>query len=223
MEKYIHGLFPSGASASSPWQTTPTRRSGQQKARQINGLINEVVSGGSVGEHHGLRHEAAAGAVHRRLSIYGYRKDPDNKGHLLVDPEAAEVVRQIFRWSLEGHGKQSIARMLNDLGVVNPTRYKAEQGWDSNHFCKQDFGLWNKNTVWRILRNEIYTGVMVQGRTKRASYKSKAIIVMPRDRWFRVEDSRAIIDRETFETVQRNLDIRSREDGTGMVHPGGAL
>ncbi len=110
--------------------------------------------------------------------------------------------------------------MLNDLGVVNPTRYKAERGWDSNHFCKQDFGLWNKNTVWRILRNEIYTGVMVQGRTKKASYKSKAIIVMPRDRWFRVEGTHeAIIDRETFETVQRNLDIRSREDGTGMVHP----
>ena len=137
-----------------------------------------------------------------------------------MDPEAAEVVRQIFNWSLEGHGKQSIAHMLNDLGVVNPTRYKAERGWDSNHFCKYDFGLWNKNTVWRILRNEIYTGVMVQGRTKKASYKSKAMIVMPRDRWFRVEGTHeAIIDRETFETVQRNLDIRSREDGTGMVHP----
>lgn len=108
--------------------------------------------------------------------------------------------------------------------MVNPTRYKAERGWDSNHFCKQDFGLWNKNTVWRILRNEIYTGVMVQGRTKKASYKSKAIIVMPRDRWFRVEGTHeAIIDRETFETVQRNLDIRSREDGTGMVHPWAAL
>ena len=104
--------------------------------------------------------------------------------------------------------------------MVNPTQYKAERGWDSNHFCKQDFGLWNKNTVWRILRNEIYTGVMVQGRTKKASYKSKTIIVMPQDRWFRVEGTHeAIIDRETFETVQRNLDIRSREDGTGMVHP----
>ena len=61
---------------------------------------------------------------------------------------------------------------------------------------------------------------MVQGRTKKASYKSKTMIVMPRERWFRVEGTHeAIIDRETFETVQRNLDIRSREDGTGMVHP----
>ena len=128
VEKYIHGLFPSGASASSPWQTTPTRRSRATKSPPDQWTHQRVVSGGSVGEHpHGLRHEAAAGAVHRRLSIYGYRKDPDNKGHLLVDPEAAEVVRQIFRWSLEGHGKQSIAHMLNDLGVVNPTRYKAER------------------------------------------------------------------------------------------------
>ena len=120
-----------------------------------------------------------------------------------MDPEAAEVVRQIFNWSLEGYGKQSVAHMLNDLGVVNPTRYKAERGWDSNHFCKYDFGLWHKNTVCRILRNEIYTGVMAQGGTPKTSYKSKAMIVMPRNRWFRVKGTHeAIIDRETFESVQ---------------------
>ena len=222
VEKYIHGLFPLwGIRFIAVADNADTEIKGNKKARQINGLINEwYLEDLSENIRMVFDMKRRQGQYIGGFPIYGYRKDPDNKGHLLVDPEAAEVVRQIFCWSLEGHGKQSIAHMLNDLGVVNPTRYKAERGWDSNHFCKQDFGLWNKNTVWRILRNEIYTGVMVQGRTKKASYKSKAIIVMPRDRWFRVEGTHeAIIDRETFETVQRNLDIRSREDGTGMVHP----
>ena len=222
VEKYIHGLFPIwGIRFIAVADNADTEIKGNKKARQINGLINEwYLEDLSENIRMVFDMKRRQGQYIGGFPIYGYRKDPDHKGHLLIDPEAAEVVRQIFRWSLEGHGKQSIAHMLNDLGVVNPTRYKAERGWDSNHFCKQDFGLWNKNTVWRILRNEIYTGVMVQGRTKKASYKSKTMIIVPKECWFRVEGTHeAIIDRETFETVQRNLDIRSREDGTGMVHP----
>ena len=130
------------------------------------------------------------------------------------------MVRQIFQWALEGHGKQSIAFMLNSRGIVNPTRYKAERGWNCNHPIKNDYGLWNKTTVWRILHNEMYTGVMVQGRTKKVSYKSKTLITMPREQWFRVEGTHeAIIDSETFQAVQKLMALRSREDGTGMIHP----
>lgn len=222
VEKYIHGLFPIwGIRFIAIADSADTEIKGNKKARQINGLINEwYLEDLSENIRMVFDMKRRQGQYIGGFPIYGYQKDPEKKGHLIIDPEAAEVVRQIFRWSLEGHGKQGIAHMLNDRGVVNPTRYKAERGWDSNHFCKRDFGLWNKNTVWRILRNEIYTGVMVQGRTKKVSYKSKTMITMPRERWFRVEGTHeAIIDRETFETVQRNLDIRSREDGTGIVHP----
>lgn len=99
--------------------------------------------------------------------IYGYQKDPKDHNHLIIEPEAAQVVRQIFRWSLEGHGKQEIAKLLNDQGIPNPTRYKAEHGWASGHPVSNSHGLWNKTTIWRILRNEMYTGVMLQGRRKR--------------------------------------------------------
>lgn len=61
--------------------------------------------------------------------IYGYKKDPANKNRIIIDPEAAEVVRQIFQWSLEGYGKQNIAHMLNESGVSSPSRYKADHGW----------------------------------------------------------------------------------------------
>ena len=150
---------------------------------------------------------------------YGYKKDPANKNHIIIDPEAAEVVRQIFQWSLEGRGKQNIAAMLNDAGVPNPTRYKAERGWTCNYPAKNDFGLWNKTTIWRILHNEMYTGVMIQGRRKKVSYKSKVLIDVPKDQWYRVEGTHeAIIDRETFDTVQQNLALRSKTDGNGEVH-----
>ena len=129
------------------------------------------------------------------------------------------MVRQIFQWSLEGHGRQNIAYLLNQRGVPNPTRYKAERGWTCNHPIKNDFGLWNKVTVGRILTNEMYTGVMIQGRRRKVSYKSKVVIDTPESEWYRVEGTHeAIIDRATFEAVQRGLRLRSRTDGTGEAH-----
>ena len=117
---------------------------------------------------------------------------------------------------LEGHGKQEIAKLLNDQGIPNPTRYKAEHGWASGHPVSNSHGLWNKTTIWRILRNEMYTGVMLQGRRKKVSYKSKALIDMPKEQWIRVEGTHeAIIDRELFQTVQRGLDLRSKTDAPG--------
>ena len=108
---------------------------------------------------------------------------------------------------------------MNQQGIPNPTRYKAERGWTCNHPIKNDFGLWNKVTVGRILTNEMYTGVMIQGRRRKVSYKSKVIIDTPESEWYRVEGTHeAIIDRATFEAVQRGLKLRTRTDGTGEAH-----
>lgn len=151
------------------WPTTPdTEIKGNKKARQINGLINEwYLEDLSENIRMVFDMKRRQGQYIGGFPVYGYQKDPKNKNHLIVEPEAAEVVRQIFQWALEGHGKQSIAFMLNSRGVINPTRYKIERGWDCNHPVKNDYGLWNKTTVWRILHNEMYIGNMVQGRTKK--------------------------------------------------------
>ena len=109
--------------------------------------------------------------------------------------------------------------MLNSRGIVNPTRYKAERGWSGNHPIKNDYGLWNKTTVWRILHNEMYTGVMVQGRTKKVSYKSQKTVWLPESEWIVAPDTHeAIIGRETFERVQEMLKDRARSGSGGMVH-----
>lgn len=221
VEKYIHGLFPIwGIRFIAVADNADTEVKGNKKARQINGLVNEwYLEDLSENVRMVFDLKRREGQYIGGFPIYGYKKDPTNKNHIIIDPEAAEVVRQIYRWSLEGHGKQNIAAMLNDAGVPNPTRYKAERGWICNHPAKNDFGLWNKTTIWRILHNEMYTGVMIQGRRKKVSYKSKVLIDVPEDHWYRVEGTHeAIVDRETFDTVQRNLALRSKTDGSGGVH-----
>lgn len=221
VEKYIHGLFPIwGIRFIALADNADTEVKGNKKARQINGLVNEwYLEDLSENVRMVFDLKRREGKYIGGFPIYGYRKDLVEKNKIIVDPEAAEVVRQIFQWSLEGYGKQRIAAMLNDRGIVNPTRYKAERGWTCNHPIKNDFGLWNKVTIWRILHNEMYIGVMIQGRRKKVSYKSKVMIDMPEDQWYRVEGTHeAIIDRETFDAVQRGLALRSKSDGSGEVH-----
>ncbi len=221
VEKYIHGLFPIwGIRFIAVADNADTEVKGNKKARQINGLVNEwYLEDLSENVRMVFDLKRREGKYIGGFPIYGYQKDPADKNHIIPDPEAAEVVRQIYRWSLEGHGRQNIAYLLNQRGVPNPTRYKAERGWTCNHPMKNDFGLWNKVMLGRILTNEMYTGVMIQGRRKKVSYKSKVIIDTPEDQWYRVEGTHeAIIDRATFDAVQRSLKLRTKTDGSGEAH-----
>ena len=221
VEKYIHGLFPIwGIRFIAVADNADTEVKGNKKARQINGLVNEwYLEDLSENVRMVFDLKRREGKYIGGFPIYGYQKDPVDKNHIIPDPEAAEVVRQIYQWSLEGHGRQNIAYLLNQRGIPNPTRYKAERGWTCNHPVTNDFGLWNKVTVGRILTNEMYTGVMIQGRRRKVSYESKVIIDTPESEWYRVEGTHeAIIDRATFEAVQWGLKLRSRTDGSGDAH-----
>lgn len=221
VEKYIHGLFPIwGIRFIAVADNADTEVKGNKKARQINGLVNEwYLEDLSENVRMVFDQKRREGQYIGGFPIYGYKKDPANKNHIIIDPEAAETVRQIFQWSLEGRGKQTIACMLNERGLPNPARYKAERGWTCVCPSKDGRGLWNKTTIWRILHNEMYTGVMVQGRRRKVSYKSKVLIDVPEAQWYRVEGTHEpIIDRETFDAVQRNLSLRSKTDGSGEVH-----
>ena len=221
VEKYLHGLFPVwGVRFIAVADNADTEVKGNKKARQINGLVNEwYLEDLSENVRMVLDLKRREGQYIGGFPLYGYQKDPANKNKLVVDPPAAAVVRQIYRWSLEGHGRQSIAAMLNRQGVPNPTKYKAERGWMSSHPMKDEAGLWSKTTVGRILTNEMYTGVMVQGRRRKVSYKSKTVIETPKEQWYRVEGTHeAIIDRTDFEAVRQGLRLRARTDGGGTVH-----
>ena len=195
VEKYIHGLFPIwGVRFIAVADNVDTEVKGTKKARQINGLVNEwYLEDLSENIRMVFDLKRRQGQYIGAFPIYGYQKDPKDHNHLIVEAQAAQVVRQIFQWSLEGCGKQEIARMLNDRGIPNPARYKLERGWTAGPPGSNQYGLWNKTTIWRMLHNEMYTGVMLQGRRKKANYKSKTMLPVPEDQWYRVEGTHEAI------------------------------
>lgn len=221
VEKYIHGLFPIwGIRFVALADNADTEVRGNKKARQINGLVNEwYLEDLSENIRMVFDMKRRKGQYIGGFPVYGYRLDPADKHKLVIDPEAAQVVRQIFQWAIEGHGKQEIARMLNDRKIPNPTRYKQDRGWTFRTATEQVYGIWNKTTIWRILHNEMYVGVMVQGTMRKVSYKSKLQVPVPKDQWFRVEGTHeAIVDQATFDAVQQAMALRSRTDGGGEAH-----
>ena len=135
---------------------------------------------------------------------YGYRKDPENKNHFLIDEEAAEVVREIYRLFVDGMSKRSIAVRLNELGILNPTAYKRSKGLRyCNPNTNRNDGMWNPSTITNILKNPLYIGTMVQGKAKVVSYKVHNTILTPEEEWFVVEGMHEpIIDKATFQLVQ---------------------
>ena len=137
---------------------------------------------------------------------YGYVKDPNDKHALLVDPEAAEVVKSIFSLFLSGMNKRGITYYLNDHGTLCPTAYKQQQGLKYNAPNAQGNPMWSTITIDTILKNRVYVGDMVQGRQRVKSYKIHIQEKVPEEEWFIVENTHeAIIDRETFAKVQSLL------------------
>lgn len=152
---------------------------------------------------------------------YGYKKSPDNKNKLIIDEEAAQVIRDIFRWRVEeGINKLGIVRRLNELGTLTPTKYKHSKGLmlKNPNLDKQD-GMWSMNTICTILKNRMYIGDMVQGRQRVISYKVHKTICTPENEWFIVENTHeAIIDKDTYLKAQEldQRDIRMSPKGRNV-------
>ena len=138
---------------------------------------------------------------------YGYVKDSNDKSKLVVDQFAADVVRDIFRWKIEGLSPQNIAVRLNELGIPSPAEYKKLSG--SNYktsFQTSSKAVWSHVSVRRILKNEIYLGVMIQGKRTTPNYKTKTVVTKAESEWLRVEGTHeAIISVRDFELVQELL------------------
>ena len=141
------------------------------------------------------------------FACYGYMKDPSDHNKIIIDPEPAEVVRLIFRLAIEGNGMITIAKILNSMGILNPSAYKRSKGLNYKHPCGDvNDALWRDSSIHRILKNEMYVGTMVQGKNKIVSYKVQVSKPVDESDWIKVENTHeAIIDKETFDTVQSLL------------------
>ena len=132
------------------------------------------------------------------LPSYGYMRDPEDKGHLLPNPETAPIVKKIFKWRANGVGPSEIATRLNEEGVPTPSAYKKTNY--STRLIDRDH--WNISTVRKILQNRVYTGDMIQHTQTKVSYKSKKKITLDESLWVIVEDTHEpLVDKETFKYV----------------------
>ena len=169
----------------------------EQYARDISRKIHAVV-----------RTKQKAGEFIGAFACYGYRKSPSEKNRLVVDERAAEVVRMIFQLFLEGKGKKTIARMLNDRGIPCPSEYKRLNGENYRNGGRlSGQSCWTYSTVNKILHSEMYLGNMVQGRRfQRMRGKAKQV---DRENWIVVEGTHeAIIDRQVWEQTRKLLKSR---------------
>lgn len=143
---------------------------------------------------------------------YGYLKSEEDRNRIVVDGYAAEVVKDIFRMKLSGMGQQAIADRLNMQGILSPLAYKGSIGIRlKTSFGTGDGAKWSYVSVTRILKNEIYTGILAQGKQTTPNYKIKARIAKPEEEWVRIRDNHeAIISPKEFALVQELLKADTR-------------
>jgi len=215
VEKYIHGLFVEwGIRFISLTDNVDTAIKGGKKSRQINGLINEwYCEDLSENVKSVIKAKRESGQYVGAFVCYGYKKDINDKHKLVVDKEAADVVKEIFRLYLSGMGVYSIAIELTERFIPTPAQYKKQSGSNfaspNQANFSEKYGAWAINTVRRILRNETYIGNMVQGREKSISYKTKKLVSVPKSEWAVVPNTHEpIIDKYDFYMVQNLIDNR---------------
>ena len=150
---------------------------------------------------------------------YGYMKDPKDRHHLIVDDEAAAVVKEIFKMFCDGIGFVRMTKILREREILNPQAYfnKNNPDYYKSDYWRQDFD-WHATSIRTILNNPVYLGQVTFGKTKTIGRTKKKKVATDEKDWIVVENTHeAIIDRETWDLVQRMLKNRRRENVRGEV------
>jgi DNA invertase Pin-like site-specific DNA recombinase len=167
-----------------------------------------------------FRTKAENGEFIGAVAPFGYKKHPENKNRLIIDQEAAEVVKRAFEMVLMGYGLNKIARVFNSEGILNPTMYKRQQGLAYvNNLRLPGTTYWTYSTIRKMLTNIVYTGVLAQGKQRTKSFKCKKKVSCNENDWVVVEGTHEpIISFETWEAVQNLLAVRKRTMADGETH-----
>ncbi len=220
VEKYIHGLFPLwGIRFVSIVDNADTANKGNKKSRQINGLVNEwYLEDMSENIRSVLTNRRQNGFFIGAFAPYGYRKDPEQKGHLIIDPEAAPIVWEVFTLFSQGYGKTAIARLLNDRGIPNPTEYKRLHGLRYQNPATHNSTLWKYFAISDLLVNQVYIGNLVQGKYGSISYKTKICKPRQKEEWIIAEGTHEpIISMELWDKVQKLIAQKAKPFDTGQI------
>ena len=146
------------------------------------------------------------------FAVFGYQKSKDDRHKLVIDEFAAGVVRDIFKWKLEGFSQAAIAERLNTQGIPSPLEYKKQCGMNYKSGLQvKPRTEWTATTVGRILCNAVYTGRLEQGKRVRPNYKVKKSMLRNRDEWICTENAHEpIVSEEDFSIVNALLSVDSR-------------
>ena len=185
---------------------------GNRKQRQINGLVNQwYIEDTSDSIRAVLDHKRKEGCHIGGTARFGYIKDSKNKGKILIDPIASKIVKDIFNMAENGLSTVQIARKLNEDNVLKPTVYKQMYIKSNYKSAGMKTNKWYDKTVRLILREPMYIGDMVQGRTTKISIRSYKKRELPKEKWIIKKGTHEpIISLEQFNKVQKMLDSRSK-------------
>lgn len=218
IEKYLHHDLPNlGVRFIGVVDGVDTDNEANKKSRQINGLVNEwYCEDLSKNIRSSFRAKMKNGQFLGSSCPYGYKKDPDDHNHLVIDEYAAKVVRKIYKLYLSGYGKAKIGSILSSEGILIPTLYKTEVLGENYHNSKalDTTRTWSYQTIHTILNNETYVGHLIQNKVNTLSYKDKKKKLLPKEKWIIVKNTHeAIIEPEMFEMVQKMQKTRTRSVG----------
>ncbi|MBE5981865.1 MAG: recombinase [Paenibacillaceae bacterium] len=158
-----------------------------------------------------LRTKMEDGAYIGNYAPYGYRKDPGDRNHLLIDPLTAPVVRDIFERASRGESPLKIAKELNERCIKTPASYRRFKRKEVDMETVGGEKGWTSSTICKILSNRVYTGDMVQGKTSKLSFKSQMTLRIPKEEWIVVENKHnAIVSKDLFEQAGRRSVPRKR-------------
>ena len=188
---------------------------GTALAASVMSVINELYAR-DISEkiRSSLHTKMEQGAFVGSFAPYGYKKDPQNKNHLLPDPRAADVVCKIFRWAADGKTPGDIAAMLNEAKIATPAVYRA-----SGHLCScgENSARWNSSMICKLLARRVYCGDCVQGKTEKVSFKNKTCRSKPKETWITVEHTHEpIISDELFQLARNRCVARRCEPHRGF-------
>lgn len=222
IEYYLHNKFLEwGVRFVSIVDNADTSIEANKKSRQINGLINEwYLDDLSQNIKKSLRNKREDGLFMGSFAPYGYDRSEEDYHKLVIDPVAAEVVKKIFKMYADGYGYHRICEYLNNNNIPPRSVYKKQKGSKfvcSN--CDLETVRWNPDTIAQMLRNEVYIGNLVQGKSTYVSYKNHKAKKVPEKDWCRIENTHEpIIDIDTWNKVQSILGKHYKPTKTGEVH-----
>lgn len=163
---------------------------------------------------------AARGEYVSAFAAYGYRKNPENIHQLMVDTEAAEVVRLIFTMAAEGKTKGAICRYLNDNQIETPTEHIRKNGVNKTTYHEKAVKLWSITTIGDMLKNEVYLGKTIRNKSKNTHVGSKRQVKNDRSEWKVVEGTHEpIVSQELFDRANEKAFTHVKKKQTKKRSP----